>query len=160
VVRLHVDIDGYIRATQLLSSTGFERLNAACLASFTDGRMIPATEAGRPVPAWYNLRVNWRLTGSGLSLTPQIRDDYELKTGLDSYPALSRKLHQEGDCIVHVMVGDDGTVGTVNLVKSTGYAPLDQACLSVVQQAKFTPARADGRTIAASTDINISWRLP
>jgi hypothetical protein len=41
VVRLLVNVDGYIRATQLLSSTGFERLNAACLSSFTDGRMIP-----------------------------------------------------------------------------------------------------------------------
>jgi TonB family protein len=160
VVRLHVDIDGYIRATQLLSSTGFERLNAACLSSFTDGHMIPATQEGKAIPSWYNLRVNWRLTGNGMNLTPQIRDDYELKTGLENYPPLSRKLHQEGDCVVHVNVESDGSASNVSVTKSTGYEPLDQACLSAVQQAQFTAASAEGKAFAASTDINISWRLP
>jgi TonB family protein len=160
VVRLLVNVDGYIRATQLLSSTGFERLNAACLSSFTDGRMIPATKEGKPVTSWYNLRVNWRLNSNGISTTPQIHDDHELKTGLENYPPLSRKLHQEGDCVVHVTVESDGTPSNVNVTKSTGYAPLDQACLSAIQQAQFTPARQEGKTFAASTDINITWRLP
>jgi TonB family protein len=160
VVRLLVDVDGYIRATQLLSSTGFERLNAACLSSFTDGRMIPATKEGKAVTSWYNLRVNWRLNGNGSGTTPQIRDDDELKAGPDNYPPLSRKLHQEGDCVVRVTVESDGTPSTVNVTKSTGYAPLDQACLSAVQQAHFVPARLEGKTFAASTDINITWRLP
>jgi TonB family protein len=160
VVRLLVDVNGYIRATQLLSSTGFERLNAACLSSFTDGRMIPATQEGKPITSWYNLRVNWRLNGNGISTTPQIRDDDALKAGLDNYPPLSRKLHQEGDCVVRVTVASDGTPSTVNVTKSTGYAPLDQACLSAIQQAHFVPARQEGKTFAASTDINITWRLP
>lgn len=160
VVRLQVDVDGYIRATQLLSSTGFERLNAACLSSFTNGRMIPATKEGKPVTSWYNIRVNWRLNGNGVSTTPQIRDDYELKAGLENYPPLSRKLHQEGDCVVRVTVASDGTPNNVNVTKSTGYAPLDQACLSAVQQAQFTPARLEGKAFTTPTDINISWRLP
>ena len=161
MVRLLVNVDGYIRATQLLSSTGFERLNAACLSSFTDGRMIPATKEGKAVTSWYNLRVNWRLNsnGNGISTTPQIQDDYELKTGLENYPPLSRKLHQEGDCVVRVTVASDGTPNNVNVTKSTGYAPLDQACLSAVQQAQFTPARLEGKAFTTPTDINISWRL-
>jgi TonB family protein len=126
-VRLLVDVDGYIRATQT---------------------------------SWYNLRVNGRLNGNGLSITPQIRDDDELKAGLDNYPPLSRKLHQEGDCVVRVTVESNGTPSNVNVTKSTGYAPLDKACLSAVQQAHFVPARQEGKTLAASTDININWRLP
>jgi TonB family protein len=110
--------------------------------------------------SWYNLRVNGRLNGNGLSITPQIRDDDELKAGLDNYPPLSRKLHQEGDCVVRVTVESNGTPSNVNVTKSTGYAPLDKACLSAVQQAHFVPARQEGKTLAASTDININWRLP
>jgi TonB family protein len=160
VVRLQVDADGYIRATQLLSSTGFDRLNAACLAAFADGRLLPATIDGRPVAAWTLERVVWKLTGNRFPLTPQIREDYRLKVGLDDYPAVSRKLHQEGDCVVHVDVAKDGSPTTVTLTKPTGYEPLDQACLSAVSQAQFIPARQGPTAIAASTDINISWRLP
>ena len=47
LLRLQVDSEGYIRATQLLSSTGFPRLNAACLSSSIDGRLIPATAHGK-----------------------------------------------------------------------------------------------------------------
>jgi TonB family protein len=160
VVRLQVGTDGYIRATQLLSSTGYQRLNAACLSSFTDARMIPATVDGKPAESWYLFRVNWKLNGLGFNNTPRIRDDYHLKVGPDDYPALSRKLHQEGDCVVHVTVEHDGPPSNVTITKSTGYAPLDQACLTAVQQAQFIAARQAGGTVPGSADINITWRLP
>jgi TonB family protein len=160
VVRLQVDADGYIRATQLLSSTGHQRLNAACLSSFTDARMIPATVDGKPAESWFLFRVNWKLNGLGFNNTPRIRDDYHLKVGPDDYPPLSRKLHQEGDCIVHATVEHDGPPSNVTVTKSTGYAPLDQACLTAVQQAQFIAARQAGGSLPASADINITWRLP
>lgn len=159
VVRLQVDVDGYIRATQLLSSTGYQRLNAACLSSFTDARMIPATVDGKPAESWFLFRVNWKLNGLSFN-TPRIRDDYHLKVGPDDYPPLSRKLHQEGDCIVNATVEQDGPPSHVTVTKSTGYAPLDQACLNAVQQAQFIAARQAAVAIAATADINITWRLP
>jgi TonB family protein len=159
VLRLQVDVDGYIRATQLLSSTGYQRLNAACLSSFTDARMIPATVGGKPTESWFLFRVNWKLNGLGFNNTPRIRDDYHLKVGPDDYPPLSRKLHQEGDCIVHATVERDGPPSNVTVSKSTGYAPLDQACLTAVQQAQFIAARQQGGTLPGSADINITWRL-
>jgi TonB family protein len=160
LVRLQVDADGYIRATQLLTSTGFPRLNAACLSSAIDGRMIPATVGGKPTPSWHLLRVNWRLTGLGFNDVPRIRDDYQLKVAIDDYPPLSRKLHQEGDCVVHVTVERDGPPSNVTVTKSTGYAPLDQACITAVQQAQFIAARQTPGIVSASTDIDINWRLP
>lgn len=160
VLRLQVDVDGYIRATQLLSSTGHQRLDAACLSSFTDARMIPATVGGKPAESWFPFKVNWKLNGLGFNNTPRIRDDYHLKVGPDDYPPLSRKLHQEGDCIVHATVERDGPPSNVTVSKSTGYEPLDQACLDAVQQAQFIAARQQGGTLPGSADINITWRLP
>ena len=160
VVRIEVDPDGHIRATQLLSSSGFERLNAACLAGFAGGRLIPAEVDGKPVSAWVQIPVIWRLTDKHFESTPQIRADYQLKIGPDNYPPISLKLHQEGDCVVHVTVGVDGTPSNLAVTKSTGYEPLDQACVSAVAQAQFVPARLSGTPFAASTEINISWRFP
>lgn len=160
MVRIEVDSDGHIRATQLLSSSGFDRLNAACVASFADGRLIPATVDGKPVSVWVAIPIVWKLADKNFDSTPQIRADYQLKIGPDNYPPLSLKLHQEGDCVVHVTVGIDGTLSGLAVIKSTGYEPLDQACLSAVSQAPFVPARLSGTPFAASTEINISWRFP
>jgi TonB family protein len=160
VVRVEVDIDGHIRATQLISSSGFERLDAACLAAFADGRLIPATVDGRPVASWAAIPVKWKLSGRDFSAIPQIREDYQLKVGPDFYPGSARERHQEGDCVVHVAVGIDGRAIEAALKKSTGFAALDQACLQAVEQAEFVPARQFGVKLAAWADINISWRLP
>ena len=160
VVGFEVDPDGHIRATQLLSASGFPRLNEACLAGFADGRLIPATVDGKPVAAWISIPVTWKLNGKTFTTTPQIRNDYQLKIGPDDYPPISRKLHQEGDCVVHVDVGLDGTPKGVAVTKSSGFEPLDQACVSAIKQAPFIPAQRDGMPVAASTDINISWRFP
>jgi TonB family protein len=160
VIRLQVDADGYVRATQLLSSTGYERLNTACLSSSKDGRLIPATVAGKPTASWFLFRVNWRLVGNAFTDKPRIRDDYQLKVGPDYYPPLARKLHQEGDCVVRVTVEKDGLPIAVALTKSAGYAPLDEACVAAIKEAPFIAARRDGVHSQASTDIGITWRLP
>jgi TonB family protein len=160
VVRLQVDADGYIRATQLLSSTGYQRLNTACLSSSKDGRLVPATVSGKPAASWFLFRVNWRLVGLTFMDKPRIRDDYFLKVGLDYYPPLSLKLHQEGDCVVHVTVEKDGPPTTVTITKSAGYAPLDEACVAAIKEAPFIASRQEGVAAQSSTDIDISWRLP
>jgi TonB family protein len=160
VVRLQVDSDGYIRAAQLLTSTGFQRLNDACLSSAIDGHMIPATMEGKPAASWFLLRVNWKLSGSGFNDIQRIRDDYQLKIAAEDYPPLSRKLHQEGDYVVHATAEKDGPPSKVTLTKSAGYAPLDEACIAAVQQAPFIAARLEPGIVSASTDINIAWRLP
>jgi TonB family protein len=159
-VRIEVDADGRLPAIQLLTSTGFSRLDAACLSAFGEGRLIPKTIDGKPVASWIRMPINWKLKDNPFPMTPQIPEDYHLKVGLNEYPPISKKLHQEGDCVVHVDVAKDGTPTNVRLTKPTGYDPLDQACVSAVSQAPFIPARQGTTAIAASTDINISWRLP
>jgi TonB family protein len=160
IVRVEVDADGHLPATQLLSSTGFERLDAACRGAFGEGRLIPKTIDGKSVSSWVQVPINWKLSGKVYTSVPQIADDYRLKVGLDDYPPLSRKLHQEGDCVVHVEVAIDGTPTNVHVTQSTGYELLDTACLSAVQQAHFIAGHRGAIPIAASTDINLSWRLP
>jgi TonB family protein len=166
LVRFQVDADGLIRAAQLTSPTGFERLDSACLSAVIDGQMIPATIDGQPVFYWPEMPIVWSLgqpparPSFNPFLVPKIRKDYQLKIGPDQYPAESRELHEEGDCTIHGYVQADGATTNIVVSKSTGFAALDQACLSAIQQAPFVPAQASGEPIGASFDITISWRVP
>ena len=167
LVRVEIDADGVIRATQLLSATGFGRLDSACLTAVMNGRLTPATAEGKPVFFWLEIPIFWTLGEpprrphfGNIFLVPTIRSDYQLKIGPDNYPPESRQTHQEGDCAVHGYVRKDGTANNVSISQSAGFAALDQACIAAIQQARFLPAHANGAAIGAFVDINISWRLP
>jgi TonB family protein len=166
LVRFQVDADGRIRAAQLTSPTGYERLDSACLAAVMNGQMIPATIDGKPVFYWPEMPIVWfqgkppARPNFNPFLVPKVRKDYQLKIGPDHYPPESREMRQEGDCTIHGFVKEDGTATNISVSKSTGFAALDQACISAIQQAPFVPAQANENSIGAFFDISISWRLP
>jgi TonB family protein len=168
-VRMQVDSDGLVRAKQLVASTGYGRLDAACVAAFTKAQFIPATLNGKPVANWITLPLVWKLSPGGgpwnaptdeQIRVPIVQKDYELKIGPNFYPEGSRAMRQEGDCTIHAFVKEDGRASNIGVVKSTGFASLDQACIAVIQQAPFVPAHANGIAIGAFADINIRWGLP
>jgi TonB family protein len=165
-IRMEVDFDGPVRAKQFVVSTGFERLDVACLAAFADARFIPATLDGKPAASWINAPIDWGRSGYvGETVTddqlaePFIRKDYELRVGPRFYQPSSPAMHQEGDCTIHVLVKDDGTAGDISVIKSTGFASLDEACLAAIQQAPFESVHSNRGTLAA-VDIHMSWRIP
>jgi TonB family protein len=170
-VRVEVDTAGDVLATQLISSSGFERLDAACLRDFANGHLLPAAINGTPVTSWASIPVAWNIAGAVHTYRAQkfndeqlplpiVQRDYELHVGPRFYPDTSRAMHQQGDCSVHVLVNEDGTKTNITITKSTRFATLDQACILAIQHAKFVPAHKNGIAVAAWTDINIIWRLP
>jgi TonB family protein len=167
VVRIEADSDGLVRATQLVSTSGFDQLDEACLASFRRARVRPATLDGKAVSIWGNVPIAWNLTPQKHFRSQRVNDDqitlpiiqkhYELKVGPSNYPTAAKTMHQHGDCTVHVSVSENGAASNANLTKSTGFEMLDQTCVSAVREAPFIPAHADGRPVAGFADINISW---
>jgi TonB family protein len=63
LVRVEIDADGVIRAMQLISATGFGRLDAACLSAVMNAQLKPATAAGKPVFFWLEIPIYWTLGG-------------------------------------------------------------------------------------------------
>ena len=63
VVQITVDIGGQVTHVSLQSSTGFRRLDAACLNAVHGVRMLPATEDGKPVQKTTALPIVWTLQG-------------------------------------------------------------------------------------------------
>jgi protein TonB len=62
VVQVTVAADGTIKSESLQSSSGFPRLDDACLKAVHGQRMIPATEDGKAIEKTAALPIVWKLT--------------------------------------------------------------------------------------------------
>ena len=62
IVQVTVAADGTIKAETLQQSSGFPRLDDACLKAVHGQRMLPATEDGKPIEKTAALPIVWKLT--------------------------------------------------------------------------------------------------
>jgi protein TonB len=92
-------------------------------------------------------------------VSPPRFDAAYLQNPSPPYPALSRRMSEEGRVMLRVRVGVNGEAEQVELRTSSGYARLDQSALDTVKKWKFTPARQNGQPVAASVLVPISFRL-
>lgn len=76
-----------------------------------------------------------------------------------NYPALSRRLGEEGKVLLKVRVGSDGKPIAVELEKSSDFERLDNAARQVVQNWRFVPAKRGDEAIEASVIVPIVFRL-
>lgn len=61
VVKLTVAADGRIVDPTIQESTGFPRLDEACVSAVRGQRMLPATENGRPIETTVGIPIVWKL---------------------------------------------------------------------------------------------------
>ena len=168
LIRLYSESDGSVPATQILVSSGFQRLDLASLVAWVDAATRPATSHGATIATWVNFRTRWRIEATGRventpldpSVTPQMRDDYRPEFGPGFYPRAALEMRLEGNCLVHFKVSERGIPSEISISKSTGYASLDQACVTAIQDAQFVAAKRDGKDVEAWTDLFINWKLP
>ena len=159
-----IEADGTVRAAQLLKSSGFPRLDGACIESVIGVPLIPATINGTPVAGWNDFNVVWVIDHAQpyqpspeKPAFPRVADGYEMQAGGKFYPEAARVKHPGGYCVVHTTVGSSGTALNASITRSTGSAILDKICTDAVTAARFTPELQDGRPVADSTDIAIYW---
>jgi protein TonB len=62
IVTMTIAADGRITNASIQQSSGFPRLDEACLKGVKDQRMKPATEDGKPVETTVALPIVWKLT--------------------------------------------------------------------------------------------------
>jgi protein TonB len=63
IVSVTVAVDGKITGESIQTSSGFPRLDEACLKGVHGQRLVPATENGKPVEKTVSLPIVWKLTG-------------------------------------------------------------------------------------------------
>ena len=74
---------------------------------------------------------------------PSSDADY-LQNARPAYPALSKRLGEQGKVLVRVLIGVDGTARQAEVQKSSGFDRLDQAALATVQRWRYVPGKRGG----------------
>lgn len=167
VVRIVVDKSGDVHDPQIVTSSGFERLDAACIAAFSSGHMIPATENGFPIEKTVAIPINWSLNEihttsrqpmfAGFPVLDTIVVTAQIKPELEATnPAVS---FSTSTCYLLVWIRSSGKIQAVQVVKSSGYPRLDDACRKAVINQKMLPWTRDGAAIDAWVIIPVEWRL-
>lgn len=75
------------------------------------------------------------------------------------YPPAARRRGIEGEVLLRVFVGVDGTAETVEVLRSSGHALLDREAQEALRRWRFEPARAAGQPVAATVEIPVTFRL-
>jgi protein TonB len=86
------------------------------------------------------------------------RPDY-LDNPAPTYPALARRLGQEGTVLLRVDVDAKGKPTRVILQKSSGFSLLDTTAIQAVKRWKFKPAQVAFFTVGSTVDVPITFRL-
>ena len=75
------------------------------------------------------------------------------------YPRASRRKGETGRAQVRVLIDESGLPSKVELLKSTGFALLDEAALSAVRKTRFKPYMQNGQPQAGWALIPLSFDL-
>jgi protein TonB len=65
------------------------------------------------------------------------------------YPAISRRMGEEGKLILRVELDENGHIDNAKVLNSSGYERLDAAALSAVKNWQCNPSLRDGRPVRA-----------
>ena len=75
------------------------------------------------------------------------------------YPALSRRLSEEGKVLLKVRVSAQGAALEVVVSKSSGFSRLDAAAVAAVERWRFVPARRGEEPVDSSVVVPIAFAL-
>ena len=89
---------------------------------------------------------------------PSYQADY-LRNPAPGYPRLSKRLGEQGEVNLRVLVDPQGRPRRVELEASSGFERLDRAALDVVQRWSFVPARHGSRAVEAWVIVPIVFSL-
>jgi TonB family protein len=162
VVRVTVDKSGDIHDPQVITSSGFARLDAACVVATSSGHFLPATRGGIPIDSMANVPILWKLPKPAtLADCMAIPPSLPLEKVRADHPDLPKvaKPGVPSRVILRLFVSEKGTVDGAKVDESSGYARLDEASLKGVQGQKMQPAMAGGQGIASCVTMPIVWKL-
>jgi protein TonB len=89
---------------------------------------------------------------------PSTNADY-LQNPRPAYPPQSRRLGEQGRVIHSVLISADGTPVSAKLVKSSGFARLDEAAYAAVMKWRYVPGKRNGVAEAMNFNVPIEWVL-
>ncbi len=118
-------------------------------------RMKPAGKSGDSVIA---AAESTRLKAPPVWLAPE-QAERRLRTRIEPiYPAAAREAQRAGDVVLEVLVGEDGSVASMQVV--SGDPLLSAAALDAVRGWQYEPYRQNQRATQFQTDVTLHFSLP
>ena len=93
-----------------------------------------------------------------LPLTPAHVDPNYLHRPNPVYPALSKRLREEGTVLLRVNLDAQGSVLDISIEKSSGFQRLDQAAHEAVKQWRFIPAKRGQEAMPSTALVPIEFK--
>ncbi|MGJ4748759.1 TonB family protein, partial [Leptospira sp. SA-E8] len=104
-----------------------------------------ATESAAPPPAQRTQQ-------------PSVDASY-LNNPRPAYPDISRRLNEQGQVIVRVLIGPKGEVLQAEVGKSSGFDRLDRTALAAVRRWRYLPGKRDGMAEAMWFNVPVNFVL-
>lgn len=89
---------------------------------------------------------------------PSSDADY-LQNPKPAYPAISKRLGEQGKVVVRVLIGTDGTAQKAEIQQSSGFDRLDQAARTTVLKWRYVPGKRGGVAQAMWFNVPIHFVL-
>lgn len=89
---------------------------------------------------------------------PSSNADY-LQNPKPVYPAMSKRLGEQGKTIVRVLIGVDGLPKQASIFRSSGYERLDEAARTAVMGWRYVPGKRNGVVEPMEFNVPINWVL-
>ncbi|WP_442282540.1 energy transducer TonB [Variovorax sp. M-6] len=89
---------------------------------------------------------------------PSSNADY-LQNPKPVFPAMSKRLGEQGRSIFSVLIGVDGLPKRATLVSSSGYERLDEAARTAVMSWRYVPGKRNGVVEQMEFNVPINWVL-
>lgn len=89
---------------------------------------------------------------------PSSNADY-LNNPKPVYPAMSKRLGEQGKTIVRVLIGVDGLPQSASIRQSSGYERLDEAARAAVMSWRYVPGKRNGVVEPMEFNVPINWVL-
>ncbi|MGA1178826.1 MAG: TonB family protein [Burkholderiaceae bacterium] len=89
---------------------------------------------------------------------PQFDATY-LNNPKPAYPVMSRRLGEEGQVLLRVLVSPQGRPEQIQLLSGSGFARLDEAAQEAVAKWRFVPAKVGSVATTAWVQVPVSFQL-
>lgn len=89
---------------------------------------------------------------------PSSNADY-LNNPKPVYPAMSKRLGEQGKTIVRVLIGVDGLPRSATIRQSSGYERLDEAARAAVMSWRYVPGKRNGVVEPMEFNVPVNWVL-
>ena len=86
-------------------------------------------------------------------------DAQYLNNPTPAYPAMSKRLGEQGKVVIRTFIGVDGTAQQAQIKTPSGYDRLDQAALATALKWRYVPGKRAGVAEAMWFDVPFTWVL-